>query len=549
VEKTGMKKAVEWGFLVVLMLCVGVFLYMYATFKLDIRQRQAPEGYEEVTEYRREAVADDACPVGEKSVYTFEAGQVEGQDVCLVFFSLHQTVSVRVDGEEIYSIKPDGGNAFGKTTGCVWNTVMLSEKDSGKQVTVELVPVYKSAVNFVPDFLLGSRYAIYRSRIMAGLMSIICGFLSILIGGFYILYILYNRRNTEIDQSLLMLGIFSVLLGCWKIVDTNAFYLIFPGRVAFSYSDHLLLALVTVPYCMFMRQMHSSAEKRIWYLPCLASIAVTFLVLVLQVSGTADTRQMLRLIHFQLLFMGAVCVVMVVREMRTAGLNARLKKNLFCIFLCFAGLAVDLSIYYITHGKFQSFLGIINFLIYNLVLGISTMREAKELMAIGMQAKRFENMAYHDQMTGMYNRRAYADFIGDSGFDPEGFIVVACDLNELKKCNDTLGHEMGDKYIKESARIISECFKDSGRCYRMGGDEFCVLLKNLTLEECGKRIGRLKEMAAVFTRENSEIKMEIACGYELFDRHLDFDISDTSRRADKMMYEEKFSMKQRAGAA
>ena len=475
-------------------------------------------------------------------------GQQQISDASLIFFSLHQSATVSLDGEDIYSVKPDSHNAFGSTTGCVWNVIMLSEADSGKQMTIEIIPAYSSSNDFVPDFLLGSRYAICKDKILTSLPSIICGIFAILIGGFYIAYILYNRRNTEVDKSLLLLGCFSMLLGCWKVVDSNAFYLLLPGKVAFSYGDFLLLALVPVPYCMFMRQMHSSADRPIWNVPCIASIVGTFVIVAAQIFHIADMRQLLRLIHILLLLLAVVCVIMLVKEVRTVGLNKKLRKNLFCIALCGLGLVLDLIIYYVTKGKIQSFLGILNFLVYNVVLGASTMQEAKELMKIGMQARSLEKMAYHDQLTGLYNRTAYAGDIG-SGFEPEHCIVVMCDLNDLKKCNDTQGHEMGDKYIKESARIINECFGDSGRCYRMGGDEFCVLLKNRSLEDCKKRITRMKEKCDKYNRENDDITIRIACGYELFDKRLDYDINDTSRRADRMMYHEKFTMKQQMAGA
>lgn len=544
-----MKKVIEWGYLVVLILCAALFLFMFTTFRLDIRQRQTSEGFEQVTDYQREVVYDTACPTGQKSVYTFTAGQLSDMDTALIFFSLHQLVTVRLDGEEIYSMKPDARNAFGSTTGCVWNVVLLSGADSGKQVSIEIVPAYKSSNDFVPDFLLGSRFAICKDRILAALPSILCAILAIIIGAFYIGYILYNRRNTEIDKSLLLLGGFSVVLGCWKVVDTNAFYLLVPGKVAFSYADFMLLLLVTVPYCLFIRQMHSSAEKPVWNVPCIASIVGTCVVIVVQLLHIADMRQMLRLIHVLLLLLAVVCVAMITREVITVGLSRQLRKNISCIVLCAVGLVIDMAVYYITRGKFQSFLGILNFLVYNLVVGVSTMQEAKELMKIGMQAKSFEKMAYHDQLTGLFNRTAYADDTGGSSFNPEHCIVIMCDLNDLKRCNDTLGHEMGDKYIKESAKIINECFSDVGRCYRMGGDEFCVLLKNRSLEECKKRVSRMKERAEKYNQNNTDILIKIACGYELFDKRLDYDINDTSRRADRMMYHEKFSMKQKIAGA
>ena len=123
-------------------------------------------------------------------------------------------------------------------------------------------------------------------------------------------------------------------------------------------------------------------------------------------------------------------------------------------------------------------------------------------------------------------------------------------LNKLKKCNDTLGHEKGDRYIRCSADLIQQVFGDIGKCYRMGGDEFCVLLKGVPQEECAKRVQRLKNRVDESNRENpDEFPIQIACGYKIYDSKLDFDLGDTLRRADKMMYHEKFVMKQQASGA
>ena len=108
-----MNKFIERSYLVAFFLCAAVFLFMFATFRIDIRQRQTQEGFGEVTDYRREIVADAACPTGQKSVYTFSLGQLSDSDNSLIFFSLHQSIAVKLDGEEIYSMKPDARNAFG----------------------------------------------------------------------------------------------------------------------------------------------------------------------------------------------------------------------------------------------------------------------------------------------------------------------------------------------------------------------------------------------------------------------------------------------------
>ena len=59
----------------------------------------------------------------------------------------------------------------------------------------------------------------------------------------------------------------------------------------------------------------------------------------------------------------------------------------------------------------QTALGLLGFTTYNVVLGVYSVRDAKALMAIGMQAKKLENKAFHDQLTGLNNRTAFAECI------------------------------------------------------------------------------------------------------------------------------------------
>ena len=66
-------------------------------------------------------------------------------------------------------------------------------------------------------------------------------------------------------------------------------------------------------------------------------------------------------------------------------------------------------------------------------------------------------------------------------------MIIVFDLNDLKKCNDKNGHMVGDEYIVASSKIIKKTFMEYGRVYRIGGDEFCVLMPNIELEN-GKEL-------------------------------------------------------------
>ena len=117
------------------------------------------------------------------------------------------------------------------------------------------------------------------------------------------------------------------------------------------------------------------------------------------------------------------------------------------------------------------------------------------------------------------------------------------DLNNLKKCNDSYGHDVGDYYITTCASLIKECFMDIGNCYHMGGDEFCVLIPNGSPTVCAERIKELKGKVELCKPIGEGFKMGVACGYKMYERREDYNISDTVKRADKVMYDDKITMK------
>lgn len=92
-----------------------------------------------------------------------------------------------------------------------------------------------------------------------------------------------------------------------------------------------------------------------------------------------------------------------------------------------------------------------------------------------------DRLAHFDQMSELLNRTAYEEKISDLKTNMEKIreenmiIIFMADLNFLKYLNDNFGHNTGDEAIKNVALIIKESFSDKENCYRIGGDEFCVI--------------------------------------------------------------------------
>ena len=164
---------------------------------------------------------------------------------------------------------------------------------------------------------------------------------------------------------------------------------------------------------------------------------------------------------------------------------------------------LDIGIHYAYRGRKSSGFGMSGLLVYIIILGVYALKETKNLLRQGQNAKIFKHMAYHDELTGVYSRAAYMNLVRDIHFVKEGTSVVMCDLNNLKQCNDTKGHQAGDRYLKESARLIQSVFDGSGNCYRMGGDEFCVVMQDTDKAGYLNLIGRLKDACEAYNKEKN----------------------------------------------
>jgi diguanylate cyclase (GGDEF)-like protein/PAS domain S-box-containing protein len=98
-------------------------------------------------------------------------------------------------------------------------------------------------------------------------------------------------------------------------------------------------------------------------------------------------------------------------------------------------------------------------------------------------AEEMRTLAFYDTLTALPNRRLMRDrleeAIASSAHDKQRGALMLIDLDNFKKLNDSLGHDMGDQLLIEVARRLLRCVREGDTAARLGGDEFVVILKNL----------------------------------------------------------------------
>lgn len=160
----------------------------------------------------------------------------------------------------------------------------------------------------------------------------------------------------------------------------------------------------------------------------------------------------------------------------------------------------------------------------------------------GQKAAIYKELALKDILTGLYSRNAYDEWERDNQH-PDKTAIVMLDLNNLKKCNDRYGHEAGDAYLKKASEMITNAFAQENTVYRIGGDEFCVIMSDAQESSIEGAMDRLKELQKQHNGTGHSVEVEIACGYALYDDNVDRNFVDTRKRADTHMYENKRMLK------
>ncbi|MDZ4073188.1 MAG: EAL domain-containing protein [Hylemonella sp.] len=158
--------------------------------------------------------------------------------------------------------------------------------------------------------------------------------------------------------------------------------------------------------------------------------------------------------------------------------------------------------------------------------------------------QRIEYLAYHDTLTGLPNRLLVQDRFEQAMAQAERshtkVALVYLDLDNFKSINDTLGHAAGDEFLKEVARRLRSCVRDSDTISRQGGDEFLLVLRDLpdsdvVLAIVMKIMERLQEPLRI---DNQELASSASVGVAIApDDGRDFET--LRKKADLAMYRSK----------
>lgn len=456
----------------------------------------------------------------------------------LMFYTQHQTVVVEADGKLLYtrSLKPD---SILHTTGRDCEMITIPENTRSILVTLTNCNPDKQVSD--PVFYQGDGVHMFRHELLKAVIPLVLGIMNVALGILMLTYWLFVHHWAYVSKSLLYLGIFTTDLGAWFCLETGSSILLSQNPVFRSYASRILLLLLPIPFIMFVRHYLKARDRYLCRIFVWLDVAEIAVVLFLQLTDIRDLTQTLWMTHVMiglavLYFIYTICSKFYHHTTTHA------------LWICAIGSIILIgALFSDMYNYYQGAqdigpAGRIAMLLFIITLACDTAFVSLKEIDAGRRAALYRELAEKDLLTGCYNRNAYHE---DTSRCKKltNLLLFAFDLNNLKYYNDKFGHDCGDQYITDAAHILRKIFSRYGKLYRIGGDEFCVLIDDHNTCDISHLICCLRKEESIYNASSRNIHLQISCGYAVFDPQTDTDLDALQKRADQNMYENKKQLK------
>lgn len=517
----------------------GFLLFMVSGFIFSTVDKKTPAD----SKTRISIKPEDVRYTGDDRIeYYIKLNAAPGDNMALAFVSRHQNVEVYAGGSLIYYIRAHK-SVYGSTTGTNYTIVNIPSYTT--DVVVRLTNVYSGLKVRGTTFEYGDETKIVKELIAEALPSAVLSSFIIMVGFAMVLLWIICRKRIAQTQALFYFGIFAMIIGAWALNETNLATILVEDRKLGSLFGYMLLMMIPIPFIQAEKNFFQIGKRSVISNVLCAIVAVIDIVLlVCHMTGVWEFKRSVYLIHLTLIMALLYFCAVLADRIKVKGFDRKVRSNIIGAVALGVSMLVDLIAYY--RGMQQTdLIAKVGILVFIVLLGYESISEAFEKIKEGQKADFYKEMAVTDTMTGLYNRSAFEEWEKEIS-DYAGYSIATFDLNNLKWCNDNLGHAAGDAYIQAAAKVIKEIFGRHGKCYRIGGDEFCTVInhKEKTFD-IGRHVKQLRELEKHEQRELGikGLNVQIACGYAEFNTDVDKDFEDTRSRADKRMYESKRRLK------
>lgn len=408
--------------------------------------------------------------------YTFENDVETGR--ALLFRTDHTFATAYLNGREIYRFGVPEQIPFGKSPGSGWQIIDIGGAKAGDVIELVTNCPYDKYSGQMRNILTGTKQELVSYIFWSGLGMLIITIIPLLIGIIIIMippfYFKGYRKRLFFD-----IGLSFVVLSIWSFTEARTWQLFFKNAYAMQLLNFLTFSLLLPTVLLALRTMGFVHDLKLYRRLMTLNIGAAFLLLLLQVFNIRDFFELLMINHTLIVVTSFMMVVSYTKYSNSKGIKSWMSLLLYITIPCCAVL--DLSDFYFWDYFGNGFFTRLEILSLLICIGLTAMKRALIIHKENIEQQTFQKLAYTDNLTSLRNRRGFDDDIEKIEKEKKPVTILYADMNGLKFINDNMGHHSGDKALKLIASALGNLTDAGTTCYRLGGDEFCIL--SFTQEE------------------------------------------------------------------
>ena len=393
----------------------------------------------------------------------------------------------------------------------------------------------------IPRIYIGTEKAVLGSHIREDLFNIGVVLAIVVLSILAIAISVCMRRIKMGDKRFEDIGGFLLLCGLWCMTDSSIAQTMSNMSPMMCYISFYAFMLFGIPMLHFLKNTGDMNKYRILDV-CILSFYINVIAQsILCYLGIFRFIDMLFITHILLVGSVVIGALLLVKEYRENP-----KKELLLIIFSFcvvsAGGVLAILLYWLYEVPYYGMIYETGIVVFVVLILCGVIASNVGNMKFKTEMEVYQRLSKEDRLTGMLNRRAFEEELEEiesNIYSYEDAVLIFLDINRLKEMNDYFGHSAGDELIIIAAKCIKNAFAEIGMCYRIGGDEFCVILPE-THESEAKLMDRLDEEIAKQNKD-SRFHLSIARGLSFLKDCSGTvkSVSDWKYEADHKMYENK----------
>ena len=470
-------------------------------------------------------------------------------DTALIFRARSCYANIYVNGEPLHTDYRINSPLYGASPGSRWHLISLSASETPVTLCLEVTACYTNSRGLVDNIYVGKTQDLYRKVTSERILGFIISAFLYLCGFIIILLYFFMRNKFKVGKDSLYLGLATFFSAQWSSAESLLWQLFLGHSELVHLLSYTALAAIPLSYgmlaCYRLKGKPQTFSVFFSFISAIALIVTTSL----QVFGVLEFHYSLVIVHILLVFLIPLMVPLVLSYTDSSDRQTQRFVIFPLLTILIVCIAVPLIQYMLGNYGNYSFYVRISLISFLLCLIVYQFNQIVTTFSKGMKADMLHDLALTDHLTGLYNRTAFNEHTPEydhiiASFSPLG--IIQFDVNNLKKVNDTLGHEKGDQMIKAVADGLNHAFAeyhDICFSYRTGGDEFLTVINAVNADEIYHTcIQRLMSYCEEFNKQpDLGFTLVIAHGYVLTKGNTT--LAEAIDEADVLMYENKRQLK------